>query len=78
MIERSGEWDTPESKSEINVVTWRKNKYESNRNRLGVKKDIARHFVRGHWRLQPYPSGGDSKLIWINTLHTREHKCTIT
>ena len=59
--------DTPESKSEINVVTWRRNKYESNRNRLGVKKDIARHFVRGHWRLQPYPSGGDSKLIWINT-----------
>lgn len=37
--------NTPESKSEINVVTWRKNKYESNRDGLGVKKNIARQEV---------------------------------
>ena len=61
--------NTPESKSKINVVTWRKSKYESNRNRLGIKKNIARHFVRGHWRLQPYPSEGDRvfRPIWIDT-----------
>lgn len=58
---------TSESKSEVNVVTWRKNKHESNKNRLGVKKNITRHFVREHWRLQPYPSKGVSKLIWIDT-----------
>ena len=61
--------DTPESKSEINVVTWRNVKHESNRS--GTKKEWDKHwFVRGHFRWQPYPSEGVSKPIWIDT-HVR-------
>ena len=61
--------DSPESKSEINVVTWRNVKHESNR--LGTKKEWDKHwFVQGHVRWQPYPSEGVSKPIWIDT-HVR-------
>lgn len=63
--------DAPESKSEINVVTWRNVKHESNRS--GAKKEWDKHwFVRGHFRWQPYPSEGEDifRLIWIDT-HVR-------
>ncbi len=61
--------DAPESKTEINVVTWRKVKYESNES--GTKKEWDKHwYVRGHVRWQPYPSEGVSKPIWIDT-HVR-------
>ena len=61
--------DTPESKSEINVVTWRNVKREFNRS--GTKKEWDKHwFVQGHVRWQPYPSEGVSKPIWIDT-HVR-------
>ena len=61
--------DTPESKNEINVVTWRNVKREFNRS--GTKKEWDKHwFVQGHIRWQPYPSEGVSKPIWIDT-HVR-------
>ena len=61
--------DTPESKSEINVVTWRNVKREFNRS--GTKKKWDKHwFVQGHVRWQPYPSEEVSKPIWIDT-HVR-------
>ena len=61
--------DTPESKSEINMVTWRNVKCEFNG--PGTKKKWDKHwFVQGHVRWQPYPSEGFSKPIWIDT-HVR-------
>ena len=63
--------DTSESKSEINVVTWRNVKRESNRS--GTEKEWDKHwFVQGHVRWQPYPSEGEDicRPIWIDT-HVR-------
>ena len=62
--------DIPESKSEINVVTWRNVKHEFSGS--GAKKEWDKHwFVKGHLRWQRYPSeGGISKPIWIDT-HVR-------
>ena len=56
--------NSPESQTEVNLVRWRKVRYESE-----GKGEILRNkcwWVTGHYRWQQYPSEGVCRLIWIN------------
>ena len=60
--------DAPESKSEINVVTWRTAKERANLPGRNFKseRNWDKHWtVKGHLRLQPYPREGTSRVIYI-------------
>lgn len=60
--------DAPESQSEINVVTWRTAKQRAQFPGYNSRSERTRnkHWpVKGHLRLQPYPSEGAFRVIYI-------------